>query len=98
MGDPVFVGPLREAVDILRIHQEKVLAVVDRAQLVGIIRRDALEVADPGILVSQIMEEPRSVGLTDLMEDCVELGPVFAPDPIPVVDGDGLLVGGVFPD
>jgi hypothetical protein len=98
MGDPVFVGPLREAVDILRIHNEKVLAVVDRAQLVGIIRRDALEVADPGILVSQIMEEPRSVGLTDLMETCAELGPVFAPDPIPVVDEDGRLVGGVFPD
>ncbi len=95
MGDPVFVGPLREAVDILRIHDETVLAVVDRAKLVGIVRRAALEVADPGILVTELMEEPRSVQLTDELDRAAELAPVFAPAPIPVTDAEGRLVGGL---
>lgn len=95
MGDPVFVGPLREAVDILRVHGETVLAVVDRAMLVGIVRRSALELADPGILVTELMEEPRSVLLTAELGAAAELRPAFAPAPIPVTDGEGRLVGGL---
>jgi hypothetical protein len=95
MGDPVFVGPLREAVDILRIHEDAVLAVVDRAMLVGVVRRSALELADPGVLVTALMEEPRSVLLTAELTDAMELSSVFAPAPIPVTDEDGRLVGGL---
>jgi hypothetical protein len=95
MGDPVFVGPLREAVDILRVHAESVLAVVDRAMLVGIVRRSALELADPGVLVTELMEEPQSVLLTADLGSAAELAPVFAPSPIPVTDEDGRLVGGL---
>lgn len=95
MVDPVFVGPLREAVDALRVHSEGILAVVDRSKLVGIVRRDALLLADPGVPVSSFMEEPRSVPLDALLSEAEELREEFAGQLVPVVDGDGRLVGGL---
>jgi Mg/Co/Ni transporter MgtE len=93
MTDPLFVGPLREAVDILRVHTEPVLAVVDRAQLIGIVRRSALEIADPGVPVEALMEEPTSITLTASVEEAHELFARFRGGSIPVVDTDGRLVG-----
>lgn len=93
MDDPVFVGPYREAVDILRLHKEPVLAVVDRAELIGIVRRSALEVADPGVPVQALMEAPVSVSMTATVEHAMVLAPGFVGASIPVVDDDGLLVG-----
>lgn len=95
MGDPVFVGPWREATDILRIHRDEVLAVVDRAELVGIVRRSALELADPGVLVTELMEDAQAVQLTDELETARRLAPLFDPAPIPVTDEGGRLVGGL---
>lgn len=95
MGDPVFVGPLREASDILRMHGESILAVVDRAVLVGVVRRTALAAAPAGALVSDVMEPPVSVRLDASVEAAAALVDVFGDDPVPVVDEGGLLVGGV---
>jgi CBS domain-containing protein len=95
MDDPVFVGPLREAVDILRIHSEPVLAVVDRAQLLGVVRREALEIADPGVPVQALMEEAVSVVLTAPVTAADHLRDRFSGSAIPVVDENGLLVGGL---
>ncbi len=97
MTDPVFVGPLRDAADILVIHREPVLAVVDRARLVGIVRREVLERTGPGVMVGAIMEEPISVGLSSELSEVQALSATFAGAPVPVVDGDGILVGSVFP-
>jgi CBS domain-containing protein len=93
MTDPVFVGPLREATDILRIHQDRVLAVVDRAVLIGIVRRQALENADPGVPVQDLMEPPLSVPLSASVNEAMELSDRFRGASIPVVDDDGRLVG-----
>jgi hypothetical protein len=93
MGEPVFVGPLREAVDILRIHREPVLAVVDSAKLVGIVRRDALEIADPGVPVSELMEEPVWIPADATVAEAVEIAGSFD-GALPVVDDDGRVVGG----
>lgn len=93
MRDPVFVGPLRDAGDILRIHSEPVLAVVDRARLVGVVRRESLAEAGPGVQVGAIMTEPMAVKLTDDMSELSELERFFAGAPIPVIDVDGHLVG-----
>ncbi len=95
MIDPVFVGPLREAVDTLRVHSEGILAVVDRSKLVGIVRREALMLADPGVPVSSFMEEPRSILLDALLAEAEELREQFAGELVPVVDGEGRLVGGL---
>ncbi len=93
MGDPVFVGPLREAVDILRVHPQRVLAVVDRARLVGIVTRDALHLAEPGAAVEMFMEPPVSIPLDAPLEEAVGLRDRFGSDPIPVTDEEGRLVG-----
>jgi len=93
MDDPVFVGPYREAVDIMRLHVEPVLAVVDRAELIGIVRRGALEVADPGVPVQALMEAPISVSMTATVEQAMVLARGLEGAALPVVDDDGLLVG-----
>ena len=93
MGDPVFVGPLREAVDILRIHPQQVLAVVDRSRLVGLVTRDALHLAEPGAPVEAFMEPPVSILLDASLEDAEALRDRFGTDPIPVTDEEGRLVG-----
>lgn len=93
MEDPEFVGPYREAMDIIRLHDAPVLAVVDRAELIGIVRREALEVADPGVPVQALMEAPVSVSMTTTVEQAMVLAPGFQGASLPVVDEDGLLVG-----
>ncbi|MEX2653740.1 MAG: CBS domain-containing protein [Acidimicrobiia bacterium] len=98
MGEPVYVSPLLDAVDLLRIHREHRLAVADAGRLVGLVRRDALDLAEPGVPVSDLMEDPRSVNVTDAVDDIGDLWREFSPDPIPVVDDDGSLVGGLVLD
>lgn len=98
MGDPVYVSPLREAIDILRIHDEARLAVTDAGKLVGLVRRDALELADPGVPVSELMEAARSVVAESAVSDAADLWKEFDPDPIPVTDDDGHLIGGLVID
>lgn len=93
MGDPVFVGPLREAVDILRVHPQRMLAVVDRSRLIGLVDRDALHLAEPGAPVEAFMEPPVSVPLDAPLEEAEELRGRFGVDPIPVTDEEGRLVG-----
>ncbi len=93
MTDPQFVGPLREAVDILRLHSEPVLAVVDRALLIGVVRRESLELADPGVPVEALMEAPASVSMTSTLTEAAALAGRFQGGAIPVVDDDGRLVG-----
>lgn len=95
MIDPVFVGPLRQAGDILRVHHEAVLAVVDRARLVGLVDRAVLEAVDPETPVSAVMTEPESVRLDAPVEDAMPLADRFGSAPLPVVDDDGMLVGGL---
>lgn len=92
MGEPVYVSPLHDAVDLLRLHPDGRFAVADAGRLVGVVRRDALELADPGVTVAALMEAPQSVDVTDALEDCEELWKEFAPDPLPVTD-EGALVG-----
>lgn len=97
MGEPVYVSPLHHATDVLRLHPAGLLAVADGGKLVGVVRREALEIADPGVPVAELMEDPRSVDVTDAVDDAAEIWKDFAPDPIPVTDGHGL-VGGLVLD
>ncbi len=97
MGDPVFVAPLLQAVDTLRIRPESTLAVADQGRLVGLVRRARLTELTPDSTVSDVMEDPLSVGHREPVEAARPLLPVFGPDPIPVVDDDQYLVGGLAP-
>ncbi|HEY6627596.1 MAG TPA: hypothetical protein VI193_01270 [Acidimicrobiia bacterium] len=94
MGDPVFVGPLRQANDTLRIHTEKVLAVADQGVLIGLVRRDRLEQSGDTV-VGSIMEEAVSAKVDETLAEARELEPTFGEDPIPVTDHEEHLVGGL---
>ena len=95
MGDPVFVGSLREVGDILRIHSERILAVADRAVLVGLVDRETLESSDPGTMVHEVMFEPVSVPLDAPLSEARVLAGRFGGEAIPVTNEDGYLVGGL---
>lgn len=98
MGDPVFVGPLHPVGDTLRLHAEGTLAVAENGRLLGMVTRRALERAAPSSAVGDVMESPRSVRLDQALSEVTTLEPEFGSDPIPVVDEDGRLVGGLILD
>lgn len=89
MLEPVFVGPLHHAGDTLRLHDARVLAVVENGLLVGIVHRPSLMSASPDTPVGELMEAPVSVQLDDsvLSLDLSTNGPVA------VTDAAGRLVG-----
>ncbi|MFO7293774.1 MAG: hypothetical protein FWJ92_12650 [Actinomycetes bacterium] len=95
MGEPAFVAPMMQAGDALKLRDERVLAVADAGRLVGIVRRSRLLDTDPSTPVGQLMDEPVAVEQTDSIETAIALRPLFGTDPIPVVDSDGRLVGGL---
>jgi hypothetical protein len=94
MGDPVYVAPLRQADDTLRMHTENTLAVAEGGRLVGLVRREGLLRAgvDP---VASVMEAAMSVRVDETITEAMQLEPTFGPDPIPVTDHDEYLVGGL---
>ena len=99
MGEPAFVAPMMQAGDTLKIRAEQVLAVADAGRLVGIVRRPRLLDLDPAAPVGHAMEEPVAVEQTESIEAAMALRPLFGADPVPVVDSDQRLVGGlVLPD
>jgi CBS domain-containing protein len=95
MGEPAFVAPMMQAGDTLKLRDEQVLAVADAGRLVGIVRRPRLLEVDPSTPVGQLMDEPVAVEQTDSLEAAMALRPLFGTDPIPVVDSDQRLVGGL---
>lgn len=95
MGEPVYVAPMLQVQDTLRIRDESTLAVAEAGRLVGLVRRSRLMELNPDTPVGQAMEEPLSIGQLEPVEAARPLQPLFGPDPIPVVDGDERLVGGL---
>ena len=94
MGEPVFVAPLRQADDTLRIHPQSTLAVADQGVLVGLVRRAALERAGAAV-VGTIMEEAKSTKVDHTLDAARPLVEVFGEDPIAVTDAQDNLVGGL---
>lgn len=98
MGEPVYTSPLHDATDLLRIYPQARLAVTDAGKLVGVVRREALEQAASGVSVADLMDEPVSVSVTSALDDARDVWKDFDPDPVPVVDDEGSLVGGIVLD
>lgn len=95
MGEPVFVAPLLHARDTLEIRPEATLAVADQGRLVGLVKRARLRELSGDTPVGEVMEEPLSLGQEEALEAAIPLTPVFGPDPIPVIDHEENLVGGL---
>lgn len=94
MGDPVYVAPLLQADDTLRLRKENVIAVAEQGLLVGVVRRDALtEVGSQS--VASVMDEPISTRVDATIDESRHLEATFGVDPIPVTDHEDHLVGGL---
>ncbi|MGQ0849944.1 MAG: CBS domain-containing protein [Actinomycetota bacterium] len=93
MTEPVFVGPLHQAGDTLRLHGESLMAVVENGHLVGVVRRQVLERARREMPVAELMEEPIAVAWDASLEQAADLRRRTAVAPLPVTDQDGRLVG-----
>ena len=94
MGEPVYVAPLRNADDTLRMHEENTIAVAESGRLVGLVRRERLVNAGSDT-VATVMEDAQSVRVDQTITSAWDLEPDFRPDPIPVTDDDENLVGGL---
>jgi Mg/Co/Ni transporter MgtE len=90
----VYVAPLRQADDTLRIHPQNTLAVAEGGRLVGLVRREGL-IRAGGDPVESVMEEALSVRVDETILQAWDLEPTFGKDPIPVTDHEEHLVGGL---
>jgi CBS domain-containing protein len=95
MQEPVFVAAQRTAEDVLRVHDEATMAVVDDGRLCGIVRRSALTAARPGTRVGTLVEWAPALRADEPLDAVASLVTVFGTDPIPVVDRTGRMVGSV---
>jgi len=93
MDEPAYVSTHLLVGDAMRVMDHAVAAVVDAGKLVGIVRRTALVGADPGVSVGDLMDDPVFLDVGDSYEEAARLTDLFDGAPIPVVDGDGRLVG-----
>jgi len=93
MEEPAYVSRHLLVGDALRLMEYAVAAVVDEGELVGVIHKEALEGADRGISVGDLMDVPVFLEVGDSYEETSRLAGLFEGAPIPVVDGNGRLVG-----
>ncbi len=93
MEEPAYVSTHLLVGDALRVMDHAVAAVVDAGRLVGIVRKAALVGADPGVSVGDLMDDPVFLDVGDSYEEAARLADLFDGAPIPVVDGNGRLVG-----
>ena len=93
MEEPFYVSRHLLVGDALRLVEHGVAAVVDEGKLIGIVRMSDLEGANPGSSVGGLMDDPVSLEVGDGYEEATRLVDLFGDAPIPVVDGDGYLVG-----
>jgi CBS domain-containing protein len=93
MEEPAYVSTHLLVGDALRVMEHAVGAVVDDGKLVGVVRQTALVGADPADRVGDLMDDPVFLDVGDSYEEAARLIDLFQGAPIPVVDGDGRLVG-----
>lgn len=95
MEDPrsAVVGAHMSVADAATVAGVPVLAVADAGVLVGIVRTADLDAARPESLLSDVMEPPVSVTAEEPMGSIADVAEFFDGGPVPVVDGDGRIIG-----
>ena len=93
MVEPSYVSRHLLVGDALRLMEHSVAAVAEDGELVGVIAVEALEGADRGISVGDLMDDPVFLEVGDSYEEAARLVGLFRGAPIPVVDAEMRLVG-----
>jgi CBS domain-containing protein len=92
-GHEGVVGSEMSVLDARRVARHAVVSVARDGELVGVVHRRDLELAQPDATLREIMEPPVSVGAADEATAIGQVSPFFEGGPIPVVDGSGRIVG-----
>ncbi len=97
MRPPAWVAPAMAAGDAVRVLGESTVPVVEDGRVVGLALRDMLDEAEPGTPVAEIMIDAVTVRETDIVDDLPVVPVLPEGAPLPVVNGDGRLIGLVDP-
>ncbi len=98
MGPPVAFGPHMFVEDACLLAVGDHVIVAEEGKLVGTVSRRRLAEADPRQALGEVMEDPVFLTADEKVDDITELVGGRRPDPIPVVDATGRLVGVVDAD
>lgn len=93
----VAFGPLMRAADAAAVIQDQVAPVVDEGKLIGQVRRGALLGALPDTPVGELAEAPIAAIAEEPVAAIDELTDRLDGSPVPVVDDENRLLGGVRP-
>jgi CBS domain-containing protein len=93
MEEPAAMGVQMPAGEALRLTPDPVIAVAEEGRLVGLVRRRALEEADPAVPLGSLMEAPVFASAEDPLEAAAGLAGFLDGAPVPVVDAAGRFCG-----
>ncbi len=93
MAEPAAMGAQMPAGEALRLSASPIVAVAEEGRLVGLVRRRALEAADPAASLGSLMEAPIFALADDALDVVAGLAAFLEGAPVPVVDGAGRLCG-----
>ena len=93
MTEPSAMGRQMPAGEALRLADDAVVPIAEDGRLVGLVRRRALESADPATPIAELMEAAVFARPDDRLEDAAPLWTQLEGAPIPVVEADGRLCG-----
>nr|MCU0281315.1 hypothetical protein [Acidimicrobiia bacterium] len=93
MEEPAAMGIQMPAGEALRLSVSPIVAVAEEGRLVGLVRRRALEAADPAASLGSLMEAPIFALAEDPLDVVAGLAAFLEGAPVPVVDGTGRLCG-----
>lgn len=86
-------GPHMTAGAAARLVAHETTPVAEDGRLVGIVSSGALDVAEPTAEVAEVMDPPVSISVDEAVGALAELKASLDGAPVPVVDGDGRLIG-----
>jgi hypothetical protein len=87
-------APMRAADARAVMHGDAAPVTVD-GEMIGIVRRSALDKAADGEIIGDLMDEPVFVFVDDPIDAVTSVAPALDGAPVPVIDHSGRLVGGV---
>jgi hypothetical protein len=90
-------SPLMGTSDAVAVMDGPVAPVVNDHKIIGLVRRSTAATAPAGTTLADVMEDPVFASADDRVADVADLFSHFDGSPIPIVDQDGRLLGGITP-
>jgi hypothetical protein len=95
MEDLDAFGPHLRAADAVRLSSASVEPIVEAGKLIGVVRRSEMLACDADTEIGTLAEPAPHAAATDAVDELIGLDSFFEGAPVPVVDREGNLVGGL---